>query len=87
MSTHANFTTSRNIKFPLLADSKAKIIEAYGMTNPRFPKGTSWYGVAMHGILVMDAKGVVTHRFMTQDYRDRPSPDAVLSVLRKAGQG
>lgn len=84
---HAGFASRRNIAFTLLADKKADIIKALGMTNPQFPKGTRWYGVALPGIFVVDPKGKVTHRFMTQDYRDRPSPEAVLSVLSKGAKG
>jgi len=87
VSVHSNFAARRNIGFTLLADKKAQIIEALGMTNPQFPKGSRWYGVALPGILTIDPKGKVTHRFISKDYRDRPSPEAVLAVLRKGAKG
>ena len=87
MRVHRNFARRENIAFTLLADKDVKIIEAFGMANPRFPKGTNWYGIAVPAIFVIDRKGRVTHRFATRDYRDRPSPEAVLSVLRRSAGG
>ena len=87
VSVHASFASRQNIAFTLLADEKAEIIEALGMTNPQFPKGTKWYGVGLPGILAINPKGVVTHRFITRYYRDRSSPEAVLTVLRKGASG
>jgi hypothetical protein len=36
---------------------------------------------------VIDSRGVITHRFANTNYRDRPSPEAVLSVLQKGAAG
>jgi peroxiredoxin len=87
VSIHRGFAKSKNIAFTLLADKKVKIIEAFGMTDPKYPKGTNWYGIALPAIFVIDPKGIVTHRFTSTNYRDRPSPEAVLSVLRKSAGG
>ena len=87
VSVHASFASRQNIAFTLLADEKAEIIEALGMTKPQFRKGIKWYGVVLTGILTIDPKGVVTHRFITRYYRDRSSPEAVLTVLRKGASG
>ncbi len=87
VSVHSDFANSENIAFTLLADEKVEIIEAFGMTNPRYPKGSSWYGIAVPAIFVIDPKGVISHRFTTTNYRDRPSPEAVLSVLQKSAGG
>ncbi len=87
MAVHRDFAKRENIAFTLLADSKVQIIEAFGMTNPKYPKGTSWYGIAVPAIFVINPQGVITHRFTSTNYRDRPSPEAVLSVLRKGAAG
>ena len=85
MGVHRGFARSENIKFTLLSDKKVQIIEAFDLANPRFAKGSSWYGVALPAIFAVNAKGVITHRFSTRDYQDRPSPQDVLNVLRRAG--
>jgi len=87
VEVHARFAKARNIAFTLLSDDKAEIIEAFGMANPQYPRGSRWYGIALPGIFAIDPGGIITHRFTTTDYTDRPSPDAVLSVLRKSAGG
>ena len=87
VSVHSDFAKRENIAFTLLADEKVEIIEAFGMTNPRYPKGSNWYGIAVPAIFVIDAKGIITHRFTTTNFRDRPSPEAVLDALRKSVGG
>lgn len=84
VSVHREFARRHKIAFTLLADEKVEIIEAYDMANPQYEKGSAWYGIAQHAIFVIDPKGTLTHRFTTDDYRDRPSPEAVLAVLQKA---
>jgi len=87
VSVHASFTSRQSIAFTLLADAMAEITEVLRITNPQFRKENKCYGVALPGILAIDPKGAVTHRFITRDYRDRPSPEAVLTVLRKGASG
>jgi len=87
VSVHASFTSKQSIAFTLLADAMVEITEVLGITNPQFRKETKCYGVALPGILAIDPKGVITHRFITCNYRDRPSPEAVLTVLRKGARG
>ena len=87
VDVHARFAKERNIAFTLLADRKAEIIEAFGMTNPKYPKGSPWYGIAVPAIFAIDPKGIITHRFTSTDYTDRPSPEAVLDALRKSAGG
>lgn len=82
---HARFARRESIKFTLLADKKAEIIKAFDLVNKSFPKSAPWYGVAVPAIFAVNAKGTVTHRFSTQDYRDRPEPEAVLEILKRAG--
>lgn len=87
VSVHSRFAKQENIAFTLLADKKVEIIEAFGMANPKYPKGSNWYGIATPGIFVINPKGIVTHRFTTTDYTDRPEPEDVLAVLKKSAGG
>ena len=87
MSVHASFAARENIAFTLLADKDIKIIKAFGMANPQYPEGSSWHGVALPGIFVIGPDDVVAHRYMTEDYQDRPSVDAVYAILRKSAVG
>ena len=85
VGVHARFAQRNNIKVTLLADRKAEIIAAFDLINSRFPKSSPWYGVAVPAIFAIDSNGIVTHRFTTRNYRDRPEPEAVLEILRRAG--
>lgn len=81
------FAGARNIGYTLLSDAKADIIPAFGIANPQFPKGSSWYGVALPIIFVVGKDGVIRHRFSLRNYQDRPEADTILDVLRKDAKG
>jgi peroxiredoxin len=87
VAVHAAFAKRHHIAFTLLADEQVRIIEAFGLANPQYPKGSRWYGVALPAIFVISPDGVVTHRFSTTDYTDRPSAGSVLGVLQKDALG
>lgn len=82
---HSRFAQRESIRLTLLADDKAEIIKAFDLVSPRFEKGSAWYGIATPAIFAVNAKGIVTHRFSTHNYRDRPEPEAVLEILKRAG--
>ena len=82
VAVHARFAARRDIAFTLLADEKSAIIKAFGVIDERYPPGSRWRGLARPIIFVIDAGGVITHRFSSRDYRDRPSVDSVLKALR-----
>ena len=77
------FSEAESIGYPLLSDAGNVIIPAFGVANERFPKGSPWYGVAHPVILVVDAKGVVRHRFHEPDYRERPDAETILEILKR----
>lgn len=76
------FADGRDIGYPLLADPKSANIRAFGLLNERYPPGSYAHGVAHPLTLVVDAGGVVRHRFSLRDYQDRPPPEVVLSAIR-----
>jgi peroxiredoxin len=83
VAVHARFAEREKIGFTLLSDPKAGIIGAFGLINERFSPGTAWHGVAHPATFVVDARGIVTHRFSERSYRDRPDVDAILGILKK----
>ncbi len=80
VATQAQFATREKIAYTLLSDRKAEIIGAFGLINEQY-RGTSWYGVAHPIIFVVDARGIITHRFSQEDYRQRPDIDSILIKL------
>lgn len=77
------FSEAESIGYPLLSDAGNVVIPAFGVANERFPKGSPWYGVAHPVILVVDANGVVRHRFHEPDYRERPDAETILKILKR----
>ncbi len=85
VAVHAGFARRRDIPFTLLADRKAEIIGAFGLIDERH-RGSPWYGLAIPMTFVIDAKGVITHRFSSANYRERIPVGVVLRVLRKRAE-
>ena len=81
------FAERRDIGFALLSDASMEIIPAFGLLNESFRQGSPWHGIAHPLILVVDAEGVVRHRFSERSYRDRPDVDVVLDILRREAGG
>lgn len=79
--TLARFAARDRISYPLLADEGSRIIRAFDLLDAAPPQGSRWYGIAKPMIVALDADGVVTHRFSTEDFRDRPDFDAVMEAL------
>lgn len=79
----ARFSEAEAIGYPLLSDAANVIIPAFGVANERFPKDSPWYGIAHPVILVVNAEGIVRHRFYEPDYRDRPDAETILELLRR----
>lgn len=71
----------------MLSDAKAEIIPAFGITNPQFKKGSSWYGVALPIIFVVGKDGTIQHQFSLRNYQDRPEADTILQILRRDTKG
>ncbi len=84
---HADFARDRGIAYTLLADRGSEIIAAFGLIDERMTRGGPWYGIAHPITFVIDAEGVITHRFSGTSYRDRIAVDVVLSELRKRADG
>ena len=78
----SRFAKRRKIKYPVLADPNSEVIRAFGLLNEDYPVGSYAHGVAHPIIVVIDADGIVSHRFSRAGYVRRPDVDAVISVLR-----
>ncbi len=87
VEVHASFARNRDITYPLLADPNSEIIGAFGLINERMPRGSPWYGLAHPITFVIDANRIITHRFSSASYRDRPDPELVLKTLRTGAGG
>ncbi len=82
MRALARFSKRRNIGFTLLSDPQSAIIRAFDLLNEEFPPGRPGHGIPRPMMFVIDAKGIITHRFSDPDYSWRPKIDTVLDSLR-----
>lgn len=64
------------VTFPLLQDQDHKVIDRYGLLNP---KGKGWPHPATY---VIDKQGVVRWKFIEVDYKIRPTNAAILEALK-----
>ena len=71
----------------LLSDPKSTVIKGFGLLNEAYAPGSYAHGVPHPIILVIDRRGVVTHRFSEATYSRRPEPSQVLKALRPAAGG
>ncbi len=75
----SDFARRKGIDFPLLADSDSSSLDKLGLVNPEGKGMTK--GVALPGILVLDADGVIRETFFEDSYAVRPSAGSVLASL------
>jgi peroxiredoxin len=76
------FSKRRKIGFTLLSDPDSAIIRAFDLLNNDFPPGQPGHGLSLPLMFIIDAKGIITHRFSDPDYSWRPAIDTVLKAIR-----
>lgn len=84
VSTLERFAKRRDVKYPLLSDSKAEIINAFDLFNDRFPAGSRYHGTAVPQVVVVNPDGVVTHTFSGHGYT---SDEEIEGIVERALAG
>jgi peroxiredoxin len=88
------FASRKSITFPLLSDHESSVIRAFNVANRRYPKGTLLdvnseqitnslgdvpvYGVAYPSVFVIDPKGKIVWRFVSETDELRLTGAAIL---------
>ena len=78
----SNHAKGPPISFPLLWDEDNKIINAFGLLDPRY-KGGNREGIPYASTYVINKKGLVIFAHISFDYSKRPSNQKLLSELKK----
>jgi len=74
-----DFSTRRNITFPLLSDPESRIIREYGIINEiDYPAGHAFHGVPFPGTFITDAKGIVRTKEFEPTYQERRTAASLL---------
>ena len=74
-----NFTDRLGIPVPILSDPDSKIIKDFGILNTNIPGASFQYGIPFPGTYTLDTKGVVTAKYFEDTYRERVTPNFILS--------
>lgn len=77
----ADFVIRRTIGFTMLSDPRSTIIRAFGVLHDAYPG----HAIAHPIIFVIDAKGIIRHRFSGKHYSTRTDIELVLKTLRATG--
>lgn len=75
------FKQKENITFPLLSDPNSQIIQAFGLLNTEYEKGSRFYGIPNPAIYVLTAQGAVLKKYQEQGYKKRPDIQVILEFL------
>ncbi len=84
MDTLKRFAARRQIKFPLLSDSKSEAIRAFGLFNDGPPPESRYYGTSLPQVVVVNADGIVTHIFSGHGYT---ADEEIEGIVKRAVQG
>ena len=76
------FVDRFDLRFPLLSDPGSEVIRAFGILNEDHVPGSFAFGIPHPMIFVIDAAGIIRHRFSENSYNDRPDIELVLEAAR-----
>lgn len=77
----ARFDQRRNIGYTMLSDERADIVRQLDLLDPSQPPGRRHNGLPVPTILFLSPQGEVLAKLGGENYRVRPAPEAVLSML------
>jgi glutaredoxin-dependent peroxiredoxin len=75
------FAQTYNLQFPLLSDFNKKVVKLYGVLQDPWV-GLDYKGVAKRATFVLDNRGILRHRWVT----DVPSEEPPYAEVMKAAQ-
>ena len=74
---------SKGYSFPFLSDPNAEVIRQYGVLHPM--GGEKGKDIARPAEFLVDSAGVIRWANLTDDFRVRARPDAVLEAINRSG--
>jgi len=79
--TLASFAQSKGLGYIMLSDEGSKMIDALGLRDPQYEPDSFAYGVPRASILILSNDGTVQAKYVSADFRSRPSNDDILAML------
>ena len=80
----AEFATDRELSYPMLSDTESVFVDAVGLRDPQYAEDHYAYGVPRASVLVISPDGTVQAKLVSADYRQRPSNEYVLRMVKSA---
>lgn len=78
-----DFSDAHKITYSLLSDPKSDVIRSFGILNTLIePTDKPWYGIPYPGTFVINAEGVITHKFFDNNLAVRAGPEQVLRAVQ-----
>jgi len=76
------FAQTYNLQFPLLSDFNKKTLKMYGVLHDRWV-GLGYRGVAKRAVMVVDQKGKLRYRWVTDTPAEEPPYAEVVRAVQK----
>ena len=76
----ADFSARQGITFPLLSDPQHRVIDAYGLADPRYLKQKR-EGIPYPAAYLIDTAGRVAWSRVDLDFRERPPTSEIRAAL------
>jgi glutaredoxin-dependent peroxiredoxin len=76
------FAQTYNLQFPLLSDFNKKVTKLYGVLQDPWV-GFGYKGVAKRSVMVVDKRGMLRYRWVTDEPSDEPPYGEVMKAAQK----
>ena len=75
----ADFREAYDITYPLLSDPDSAVIRQFGILNTLIAEDDHpWFGIPFPGSFIVNADGVITHKFFEHNLALRTGPETLL---------
>jgi len=76
------FSQTYNLQFPLLSDFNKKVTRLYGVLQDPWV-GLGYRGVAKRSVFLVDGRGILRYRWVTDEPSDEPPYQEVMKAVQK----
>ena len=80
----SEFVSDQGLDYALLSDPDGKYMAALGIRNEEYGPGHPGFGIPHPGIVLIDPSRTILHKAAIEDYRSRPSFEAVFDAVSAA---
>jgi len=75
------------ITYTMLSDPDSQVIREFGILNTDVPKTSPQFGIPHPGMFIVDPNGKIIAKYFEEDYRERFTPDTILTRQFSVGGG